>query len=170
MSGNDDMGTNQDIKVYQDKKAKAEDFKSSAYTLLLVGIIGIAALILMEAGLLPFRLVGSGRYMTYGVMGTLFIIFIVMGIFSLRSSKQYAKEATQEEDQTSKIKAWTKEHLTAEFVKEQVWFEDDTPDEMKYFKYFEYIKTAVVREFGDLNASYLEALCEELYAEIFENE
>ena len=36
--------------IYQDKKAKAEDFKSSAYTLLLVGIIGIAALVLLELG------------------------------------------------------------------------------------------------------------------------
>lgn len=27
---------NDDVKVYQDKKAKAEDYKSSAYTLLLM--------------------------------------------------------------------------------------------------------------------------------------
>ena len=73
------MSGNEDIKVYQDMKAKAEDFKSSAYTLLLVGIVGIAALILMETGVLPFRLAGSGKYITYIVMGTLFVIFIVMG-------------------------------------------------------------------------------------------
>lgn len=162
MSGNDD------IKVYQDKKAKAEDFKSSAYTLLLVGIIGAAALILMEAGVLPFRLVGSGRFMTYGVMGVLFLIFIVMGISSLKSSKKYEKEAAQEDDLTDKIKTWAREHITAEAIKERVWFEDGTPDEMKYFKYFEGIKAAVTQEFTGLNASYLEALCEELYAEIFE--
>lgn len=164
------MSSNEDVKVYQDKKAKAEDFKSSAYTLLLVGILGIAAIILIEVGVFPFRLVGSGRYITYGVMGTLFIIFIVMGISSFRSSKQYEREAAQEEDLTDKIKIWAKENITAESVKEQVWFEDDTPDEMKYFKYFEYIKTAVVQEFGNLHASYLEALCEELYTEIFEND
>ncbi len=38
---------------------------------------------------------------------------------------------------------------------------------MKYFQYFEGIKAAVTQEFGSLNASYLDALCEELYAEIF---
>lgn len=163
------MSGNEDIKVYQDKKAKAEDFKSSAYTLLLVGIIGIAALILMEAGILPFRLVGSGKYITYTVMGALFIIFIVMGILSLRSSKQYEKEAATEEDMTAKIKAWVKENIAAESIKERVFFEEDTPEEMKYFKYFEALKSSVTEEFGNLNASYLEALCEELYAEIFEN-
>lgn len=161
---------NDDVKVYQDKKAKAEDFKSSAYTLLLVGIIGVIALILMEAGVLPFRLVGSGRLITYGVMGIMFIIFIVMGISSLKSSKKYEKEATEEEDLTDKIKTWAKEHITAESIRERVWFEDGTPDEMKYFKYFEEIKAAVTQEFGELNVSYLEAVCEELYSEIFENE
>ncbi|MDE7477069.1 MAG: hypothetical protein K2M91_03815 [Lachnospiraceae bacterium] len=157
-----------DIKVYQDKAAKAEDYKSSAYALLLGGVLGIIALILIGTGVLPFRFAGSSRYITYGVMGTVFIIFIVIGIFSLKSSKKYAQEATVEEDLTGKIKAWAKEHITADAIKEHVWFEDGTPEEMKYFKYFEGIKAAVTQEFGSLDASYLEALCEELYAEIFE--
>lgn len=159
---------NDDVKVYQDKKAKAEDYKSSAYTLLLVGVLGIVAFILMEVGVLPFQLAGSGKYITYGVMGILFVVFIVMGILSLKSSKKYMQEADVEENLTAKIKIWAKEHITAESIKERVWFEEDTPDEMKYFKYFEGIKVAVTQEFGSLNASYLDALCEELYAEIFE--
>lgn len=163
------MSGNEDIKVYQDKKAKAEDFKSSAYTLLLVGIIGIVALVLMEAGVLPFRLAGSGKYITYTVMGALFVIFIVMGILSLKSFKQYEKEAVTEADTTAKIKAWVKENITAQSIKEHVSFDEDIPEEMKYFKYFEALKSSVTAEFGNLNASYLEALCEELYAEIFEN-
>lgn len=101
-------------------------------------------------------------------MGTMFVIFIVMGIFSLKSSPKYAQEAAVEEDLTGKIRAWAKEHITADSIKERVLFEEDTPDEVKYFKYFEGIKAAVTREFGSLNTSYLEALCEELYAEIFE--
>lgn len=159
---------NDEVKVYQDKKAKAEDYKSSAYTLLLVGMLGIIAFILMEAGVLPFRLAGSGKYITYGVMGTMFVIFIVMGILSLKSSQKYTQEAAVEDDLTERIKAWSKEHVTADSIKERVWFEEGTPDEMKYFKYFEGIKAAVIQEFGSLNASYLEALCEELYSEIFE--
>ena len=159
---------NDEVRVYQDKMAKAEDYKSSAYTLLLVGVLGIIAFILMEAGVLPFRLAGAGKYITYGVMGTMFVIFIVMGIFSIKSSQKYAQEAAVEEDLTGKIRAWAKEHITADSIKERVLFEEDTPDEVKYFKYFEGIKAAVTREFGSLNTSYLEALCEELYAEIFE--
>lgn len=159
---------NDDVKVYQDKKAKAEDYKSSAYTLLLVGVIGLAALVLMISGVLPFRFGGAGRYITYGVMGVLFAVFIVMGFSSLKSSKKYAGEAADEEDLTGKIKAWAKEQITADAIRKCVWFEDGTPDEEKYFQYFEAIKTAVTQEFGSLNASYLDALCEELYAGIFE--
>lgn len=162
------LDRNDDVKVYQDKKAKAEDYKSSAYTLLLVGVLGIIAFILMETGVLPFRLAGAGKYITYGVMGAMFVIFIVMGVLSLKSSRKYTQEAAVEEDLTGKIKAWAKEHITVDSIKERVWFEEDTPDEVKYFKYFEGIKAAVTQEFGSLNASYLEALCEELYAEIFE--
>lgn len=155
--------------VYQDKKAKAEDFKSSAYTLLLVGIIGIAALVLLELGVFGFRLAAPQKYITYGVMGALFVIFIVMGIMSFRSAKQYVAEAAAEEDLTARIKAWAKEHITPASIKESVYFEEETSDEEKYFKYFESIKTVVVQEFGTLGDAYLEAICEELYAGIFEN-
>ena len=164
------MSGNEDIKVYQDKKAKAEDFKSSAYTLLLVGIVGIAALILMETGVLPFRLAGSGKYITYIVMGALFVIFIVMGFLSLRSSKQYAKEAVTEENLTEKIKNWARDNITAEAIKEGVFFDEDTPEEMKYFKYFDTLKKMITEQFGALDASYLEALAEEVYTRLFDEE
>lgn len=155
--------------VYQDKKAKADDFKSSAYTLLLVGIVGIAALVLLELGVFGFRLAAPQKYITYGVMGALFVIFIVMGIVSFRSAKQYVTEAATEEDLTAKITAWAKEHLTADMVRDAVFFEEDTSDEEKYFKYFAFLQTAVTQEFGVLSPTYLEAFCEELYAELFEN-
>lgn len=161
---------NDDIKVYQDKKTKAEDYKSSACTLLLVGMIGLAALVLMIAGVLPFRFGGAGGYITYGVMGTLFAVFIVMGILAFQASKRFAEEAVDEAALTEKIKAWAREQLTVDLINKGVWFEDGTSDEEKYFQYFEVIRTAIEQEFGSLNASYLEALCEELYASIFEKE
>lgn len=161
---------NDDIKVYQDKKTKAEDYKSSAYTLLFVGVIGMIALVLMMAGVLPFRFAGAGRFITYGAMGALFAVFIVMGISSFQSSKKYAMEAVQEDDLTERIKAWAKAHLTADAIRRSTWSETGTPDEMKYFQYFEAIKTTVTQEFGSMNASYLDALCEELYADLFEEQ
>ena len=79
---------NDDIKVYQDKKAKAEDYKSSAYTLLLIGVLGIVVFILMEAGVLPFQIAGSNKYITYGVMGTMFVVLINFCLFSFHNTSK----------------------------------------------------------------------------------
>ena len=156
------------VRVYQDKKSKAEDFKSSAYTLIIVGAIGIIALVLLELGVFPFSLAAPGKYITYGVMGTMFLIFIIMGFSSFHSSKKYADEAKTEDDLTSRIKSWTLENVTKESIIKKAALPEQMPDEVKYFKYFELVKNAIKAEFGDMNASYLESLCEELYSEIFE--
>jgi hypothetical protein len=162
------MADNDNAKFYQDKKAKAEDFKSSAYTLLLVGIAGIAALILINMGVLPIKLVGSGKIMTNIVMGVLFLIFIVIGISSFKSFKQYEKEAVDEADLTDRIKSWISDNVTKEAIMDEVYFEEDTPEEMKYFKYSEVLKTKITGEFGNLNATYLDAISDEIYSELFE--
>jgi hypothetical protein len=152
-----------------EKKAKAEDFKSSAYTLLIVGIVGIIALILLDLDLLPIRFTASGKVMPNIVMGILFLIFIVTGISSLKSSKQLEKEAIDEDTLTDRIKTWVKDNVTADSIKEGVYFEDGTPDEMKYFKYSEVLKSKISGEFGNLNDSFLESLSDEIYSELFED-
>jgi hypothetical protein len=58
--------------------------------------------------------------------------------------------------------------VTADSIKESVYFDEGTPEEMKYFKYSEILKSMITDEFGNINASYLDALCDELYSEIFE--
>lgn len=155
-------------RVYQDKKSKAEDFKSSAYTLIIVGVIGIIALVLLELGIFPFSLAAPGKYITYGVMGVMFLIFIIMGVSSFQSSKKYAKEAKTEDDLTSRIRNWTLENITKQSIEAKAALPAEMPEEVKYFKYFELLKSAIKAEFGDVDASYLESLCEELYGEIFE--
>ncbi len=155
--------------AYQDKKTKAEDFKSSAYTLLLVGIVGLIALILLALGVFGVQLASPQKYFTYGVMGALFVIFIVVGVKSLKSAGQYSREAVVEDELTERIKAWASENISADSEKNEALFDDDTPDEMKYYKYFESIKSKVTQEFGELDAAYLDEICEELYADIFED-
>lgn len=156
------------VKVYQDKNSKAEDFKSSAYTLLFVGILGLVALILIELGVLPFTLVAPGKYITYGVMGGLFVIFIIMGISSLKSSKKYMLEAKSEDELTDKIKNWVMTNVSKDMIVEKAGLDEITPEEMKYFKYFEILKESIREQFGVLDASYLESISEELYGKLFE--
>lgn len=156
------------IHTYQNKKNKAEDFKSSAYTLLLVGIVGIVALVLMELHIIPVYLAAPGKYITYGVMGALFLIFIIAGIRSFASAKKYAVEAKSEDALTDQINKWCKDTLTKELIQQNTVVANDLPDEMKYFKYFATLKTLISREFGDLDPSYLESLAEEIYSDLFD--
>ena len=63
--------------VYRNSAEQAEDNKSSAWTLLSVGIVGIIVLVLIMLEIIPVYLYGISKYMTYGVMFALFILFIV---------------------------------------------------------------------------------------------
>lgn len=155
------------VGVYQDKNTKAEDFKSSAYTLLIVGILGMIALILIELGVLPIRLAAPGKYITYGVMGAMFAIFIIMGISSFRSSKKYESEAKAEDELTKAVKDWVMQNLSREAVERQAALQEDA-QEMQYFHNYAVIKEAVTGQFGELESTYLDALCEEIYGMLFD--
>lgn len=157
-------------RTYKNKKDKAEDFKSSAYTLLIVGVVGMVALVLLELGIIPSRLAAPGKYLTYLVMGGLFIVFIVMGFNSLKSSKKYASEAADEDERTARIMDWAKENITKERVVSAGALSENVSEEEKYFTYSAIIKAAIFNEFTEkLDNAYLDDITEEIYASLFEN-
>lgn len=153
--------------IYQKSSEKAEDFKSSAYVLLLVGIGGIVLLVLIVTGLLPIRLDGWNRYLTGGVMGTMFLLFIIMGILSLRSSKTLLGKAVREDELTREILNWCSKNLTAEAVDEMLTGEQDLPEEAKYFRRALYMKERISHQFLNLDENYLEQLVDDYYQEIY---
>ena len=58
--------------------------------------------------------------------------------------------------------------MTKEVICEKANLSEEIPEEMKYFRYFEILNHAIREQFGELDASYLDAICEELYGKIFE--
>lgn len=153
--------------IYQKSSEKAEDFRSSAYVLLLVGIGGMVLLVLIAMGLLPIRLAGWNRYLTGGVMGTMFLLFIIMGILSLRSSKTLLGKAVREDELTREILNWCSKNLTAEAVDGILTEEQDLPEEAKYFKRTLYMKERINHQFLNLDENYLEQLVDDYYQEIY---
>lgn len=157
--------------VYQDSAAKAEDNKSSAYTLLFVGGVGLVVIALCMFGVIDLNLNETSKYMVYGVMGALFILFIVMGVVSMRSYKIFAQKAQKEDNLTGEIRKWCLADLTAEKVDEQLSEEDKAlADEMKYFKRTEILKKLISEKFLNLDEAYLEHFVDDIYPEIFEAE
>ena len=128
---------------YVNNTEKAENNRSSAYTLLIVGIAGFILVVLYFLDVIPVR--GLNKYMISGVMGALFLLFIIMGCVSLRSARIFEKKAGSENNLTSEIKKWCMTNLSTERVKE-----------------------LISGKFMNLDQDYLERLADEIYASIFE--
>lgn len=166
--------------IYRNSAERAEDNKSSAWTLLSVGVVGIIALVLAMSGVLPVHFYGITKYMIYGVMFALFILFIVMGLVSLRNSKIFAKRAESESSLSDSIKEWCMANLKADEL-DAVLFKTDEDngempedaaylsDEEKYFKRNEEIKRLISDKFINLDEGFLEDFADHIYEDIFED-
>ena len=156
-------------KPYVNNEEMAEDNRMSAYTLLLVGGVGLVFIILLFFEILPIRMTVSGKYMTSGDMGVMFVLFIVMGIVSMRNSKILKKKAKKENNLTREIKKWCLDVFEMKEVDErlQIGF---LPEELKYFQRFDYMKNTIKNQFMNLDEAYLDRLIEEIYPDIFEKE
>lgn len=155
--------------VYVNNEEKAEENRTSAYTLLLVGGAGFILVILFFAGVIDIRMSLINKYMVTGVMGALFFLFIIMGSISMKNSRILKKKACKENNLTVEIKKWCVENLKKEQI-DRFLDNGEEMDELKYFQRFDYVKNAVQKQFVNLDEGYLDRLVEEVYSEIFEDE
>ena len=115
---------------YVNNAEKAENNRSSAYTLLIVGRAGFILVVLSFLDVISIR--GLNKYMISGVMGALFLLFIIMGCVSLRSARVFEKKAGSENNLTNEIKKWCMTNLSAEDIDQALHF-DQEEEEAKYF-------------------------------------
>lgn len=156
------------VRVYKDNSSKAEDFKTSAFSLLFVGIIGLIVVVLCITGVIPLGGIGISSYFTYTVMSIMFVVFIIIGLHSMKSSKVYKEAAIEENKLTEELKKWCMENLTAKRVDEVLKLEDNA-DEIKYLKRMDRMKVLVSSNYVNLDDAYLDALLDSIYPEIFED-
>lgn len=153
--------------VYVNNEEKAEENKTSAYTLLTVGGIGLIFIILLFLDVIDLHMSVTNKYMITGVMGVLFLLFIIMGAISMKNSKVLKRKASKENELTMEIKKWCVANIRMNQVDESLKIADQT-EELKYFQRFDYMKGVIQKQFVNLDESYLERLIEEVYPEIFE--
>ena len=151
---------------YQNKSEQAAENRSSAWTLLIVGGLGLIALGLLLAGVLPLKLQGSNRFMIGGIMGAMFVIFIVMGFVSLKNSKQYAREADSENSLRSTMEKWCRENLEGAKVDASLQL-SAAPEEEWYFRRVALIKALLSRQFVNLDQEFLDHFVDDMYDTIF---
>ena len=152
--------------TYMNSGAKAEENRSSAWVLLVVGILGMLVMILGITGVLPLNI--GNPYMFYGVMSAVFILFIVMGVVSMRNAKLFEKKAESENSLVDTLLKWSEENLTAEKIDAQIENAADTPEEALYYKRFEVIRSQMNHQFMNLDQQMLENLIDtKIYEQIF---
>lgn len=157
--------------VYVDKKYKADEYKTSAYTLFLVGILGIVFLVCMGLDLLPiFNLGTSTKIMMYVVLGTLFVVFLGFGIYSMKAYKKILAESLEEESLIKKVEEYLNKTVTKEAIKASLTekeIENENPEDM-YFEITAMIEAEMKKAFPDLDEALLAKLTEDHYTRLYE--
>lgn len=153
--------------VYMNNEERAEENRTSAYTLLTVGGIGLVVIVLIFMDVINLHMSVTNKYMVTGVMGVLFLLFVIMGIVSMKNSRILKRKASKENKLTIEIKKWCVENIRKNQVDESLDIMGQ-PEELQYFQRFDYVKKLIQNQFVNLDEGYLERLIEEIYPEIFE--
>lgn len=159
---------------YQSSEAKAADNRSSAYTLLAVGGVGFIAVLLIFFNVIPvYRNAGVTKYLVCGVMGAMFVLFIVFGFVSMRDSKLLSVKAKSENSLRSEIARWCKENLDSAVIDAAILEEEETladlTEEERYFRRTEQIRAAINDKFMNLDEAFVDNFVDGYYQEMYED-
>lgn len=142
--------------AYQDSSERASENRSSAWVLLTVGSLGILAVSLSIAGVIPVK--PNNAYLGYGVMAAVFILFWVSGVVSMKNARIFKKKAESENSLRNTMLDWCRESLRAEELDRQIREEGRLPEteEIWYFRRFDCIKDKLNYKFINLDQDFLD--------------
>ncbi|MCR5250896.1 MAG: hypothetical protein K6E50_09860 [Lachnospiraceae bacterium] len=164
------MNWNDKLSSYQSKSQKAEEAKSSAVALLIIGGCGLVIVLLWAFNLLPGNISIVRRFMLCGIIGLFSIVFLIMGFFSIRSSKRLRIGAKEEDKRTEEILKWARENLKKEVLDEKVLGEgEELEEEEKYFRRISLISACLNEKYMNLEADYAEDISEQIYQQTYDN-
>lgn len=152
-------------RTYVSKKAKTADMKSTAYTFTLMSILGIVFLILFATDTLPLQTAQYTKVMICVVMGTMFLIFLVIGIRSFRQIKKLANDADDEESLLTESLEWFRSSYRSEDIDSGL--DISQPAETLYFARYEVMQRILTEKFPDMEETLLDHIIETLYSELF---
>ena len=152
---------------YIDKRSQYEEMKSSAYTFLFVGVLGILAMILIALDIIPLHMAAYMRVIMAIVMGGLFLFFLFIGVQSFRKMKGLSGEADSEETLTNEILTSFLDGHTAASIDASISDAGAMENEQLYFYRYEQIKRILSEDHPGLAEDYTEDLIEKIYTSLF---
>lgn len=154
--------------VFVSKRTKQEDLRSTAYSFVLVSILGAVLLILFAVGIIPLNMTGYMKVLSCSVMGIVFFLFFIIGIRSFIQLKSVKKEALEEERYFKMITEWFKGANSSDRADWDI--ESNQPKEQIYFVRYEKMKQLIEEKYPSLDEAFLDHIIESLYDELFSNE
>ena len=152
-------------RAYISKKAKTEDMKSTAYTFTILSVLGIVFLLLFATGNLPLQTAQYTKIMICVVMGTMFLIFFVIGIRSFGQIKKLVTDADDEESLLAESLEWFRSSYQSADIDSGL--DTSQPAEMLYFARYEVMQRLLTEKYPDMEETLLDHIIEILYSELF---
>ncbi len=152
---------------YVSSKEKYKDNINSAFSLLFVGIIGLVFIILLNLKIIPLNIPKTTLLLATIVLGSVFVIFIIMGIKSYLDGKKYQSNISAEEDSQLDIALFITEHLSKENIDNQIENIDELTEEELYIVRTEYIADIIHKNFEDADEELVESIIDDIYDKIF---
>ena len=154
--------------TYVKKADKYEDVRSSAFTMLIVGMLGIIFVILALTKVINIPFSESTAWLFYSIMSIVFISFAVAGFFSLRKANKLKTEAEIENKVIDEIEKWAKDNISQSVVDSGLDLNESV--EILYFSRAEKIKNTLMHQFEDADEGLIELLTESIYTKIYEDD
>lgn len=153
-------------RLYEDSAQRASENRSAAWALLALGTVGLLAVILSMAGVIPLKI--GGTYLFYGVMGTVFLLFIVSGIVSMKNAKIFAGKAETENTLRDTLLEWCEKNILGEAIDAEIGASDEVSGGDLYFRRFECIKAKLNHQFVNLDQGFLDMFIDNyVYGSVF---
>ncbi len=149
--------------VYVNYESKAAENKSTAWSFLIIGTLGIMIVALSWFNMLPFTIGGRGNWFTHGAMLIFFVIFIFVGIVSARNVGRLKELAGKEASSLSELEKFMTEKFTLDVLSQ---LEAESQEEA-YFKRMQFMREEALAAFPEENTTFIESLLDAHYDKIF---
>lgn len=156
------------MSTFKSARDKYKDLHSSYICLLVVGILGLFFVALDYFKVLPFSFTSNGNFMFYIVMGSLFTIFIIIGITTFINAKKIKETINDEEYATDQIISWAKASLTSEDIDNTIDGIEECIEEEKYLLRYEALYKTIAETHNLDDEQYINSLTDEIYPELFD--
>lgn len=156
--------------AYVEKSTKYDDMKSTAYSFLLVGAGGILLLILALAGVIPVQFAAYMKGLMGIVMGSMFLIFFVIGLRSYMQLGSLKEQVLKEQREMDAAIKWFHDSYSAKAIDVSLDIHEADDMQKKYFQRSSYMKRLLHSQFPDYDDSFLDYLTELFYDELFGHE